>query len=114
MSYQVNFTQSNREDFAFFFNGISTIDGTDIDFTGADVQFAISDDDGCVRISAALASNTYVTLPIPTRLKVLVPATPMQCFCPGTYRVGMTYSLNGETVQLIDGNLSIYDGVVRR
>lgn len=110
MAYNINFAQTNREDFGFFFSATSTLDDTEIDFTGGEVTFVIADLDGCVRLSTTLAAGDYVTLPLATTLKYLVPAAQMAGFCPGTYRVFSEYTLDNQTEQLITGTLSL-DGI---
>jgi hypothetical protein len=112
MAYTINFTQSNQEDWGFFIQAKSTIDGSDIDFTDAEINVAVRDPDGCHLLTGSTLDGR-VTLPQTTVVKVLFPETSMSQFCAGTYRVGATFTLNGSTIQLLTGNLAIYDGIVR-
>jgi hypothetical protein len=42
-----------------------------------------------------------------------VPASSMKCLHPGSYEIGGVYALNGETISLFTGSLSIINGVAR-
>ena len=44
---------------------------------------------------------------------LLVPASEMKCLCAGQYAIGGVYELNGETISLFTGTISVIDGVAR-
>lgn len=110
MAYTTNFDQSNKADWAFSITATDADTGVAIDFTGATVSFAVDDADGYQVISASIGSG--ITLTDANTLSFSFTASQMSLLCPGSYRVGAIYVLNGETNQIFTGTVSIYDGVV--
>jgi|SRR5882672_3812715 len=116
MAYIINFDQSNKADFGFF---ISATDadpdsvgfGTAIDFTGALVTLTVKDENDCQRLTASIGSG--ITLILSTKLQVLFTDEQMKPLCPGSYKWGAVYFLNGETNQLGSGTISVFDGVAQ-
>lgn len=110
MAYVTNFDQSNRASWIFDVTATDVDTGAAIVFTGATVSFALRDDTNCLKFSASIGSG--ITLTDPNTLEFFFTEAQMQPLCPGSYKIGSTYTLNGETVQIFVGTVSIYDGVV--
>lgn len=112
MSIILNTAATNTADWKtqFQFNDADT--GDLIDFTGADIEIDVKDFDGCRRIQAS-TDNGKITIISTGLFELDIPESDMQCLCPGSYKIGGVYSLNGETITLFTGTLSIIDGVAR-
>jgi hypothetical protein len=115
MSFIRNFDQSNKADWTFDITA-DAYDGDDnligpVDFTGAAVSFVVKDENNCQKLSATIGSG--ITQPVGTTLEVLFTASQMEVLCPGSYKIGCVYSLNGEINQLLTGTISVYDGVAK-
>lgn len=110
MAYVTNFDQSNKADWAFDVTATDADTGEDIAFTGATVTFTVDDENGCQKLTASIGSG--ITLTDANTLSVLFSASQMTALCPGSYKAGMIYVLNGETNQILVGTVSVYDGVV--
>lgn len=112
MSIILNGAATNNADWKtqFQFNDSETDDL--IDFTGASIEIDLKDADGCLRIQAS-TSNGKILIDSTGIFTLTIPASEMANLCPGTYLVGGVYSLNGETVSLFTGNLSVASGVAR-
>jgi hypothetical protein len=111
MAYIINFDQSNKADWAFDISATDADNGTDINFTGALVTLTVKDENGCQRLTATIGSG--ITLILSLTLEVKFTAAQMETLCPGAYKVGAVYSLNGEINQLFSGTVSVYDGVAQ-
>lgn len=111
-SITLNSAATNTADWntQFQFNDADT--GELIDFTGATIEFEVKDFDGCQLIEAT-TGNGRITIDSTGIFSLSIPAATMQNLCPGTYKVGAVYSLNGEINPLFTGTLSIIDGVAR-
>lgn len=86
--------------------------GALMDFTGAAVEIAVKDADGNQRLTGTV-ENGKVTLPSTGIIEWLFPASDMQSLCVGQYKMGGVYRLNGETIALFSGDLSVADLVAR-
>jgi len=112
MAYIANFSQSNQADWIFDVVATNADTGDAVDFSAATaITFEVNDFDGCRRFVGALSSG--VTLPAIGTIEVLVPKATMQNLCAGSYPIGMTYTMNGETDQILIGTVSVYDGVAK-
>lgn len=111
MAYITNFDQSNKADWIFQITATDADTGDDIDFTGASVLFVVKDENGCQKLSASIGSG--ITQPTGLVLQVQFTPSQMETLCPGSYKVGCVYKLNGETDQLLSGTVSVYDGVAQ-
>jgi len=112
MTYIADFYQSNQADFTFDIVATNADTGDAVDFsTATAITFELNDFDGCQRFVMSLTGG--ITLPATGTIEVLVPKATMQNLCAGSYRHGMTYTMNGETDQIIVGTVSVYDGVAR-
>lgn len=109
MAFLTNFDQSNKADWAFDVTATDSETGAAIDFTGATVALAVKDEKGCQVLSASIGSG--ITQSDAYTLSVLFADQQMKALCPGSYKVGMVYALNGETNQILTGTVSIYDGI---
>lgn len=110
MSFNVNFDQSNRADWAFDITATDIDTGVAIVFTGATVSLMVRDENKCLRLTGSIGSG--ITLSDANTLSVLFTASQMAALCAGSYKVGAIYVLNGATNQIFTGDVSIYDGVV--
>ena len=81
-----------------------------IDFTGADIQIAVEDKDRCQRLLAT-TGNGKITIIGPGQFELYIPASEMRMCAPGTYNVGGGFQLNGETIDLFEGTLTILRGI---
>jgi hypothetical protein len=109
MAYIINFDQSNKADWTFDITATDSDTGLAIDFTGALVTLTVKDENDCQRLTASIGSG--ITQPVGTTLEVLFTDEQMKALCPGSYKIGAVYQLNGETNQLFHGTVSVYDGV---
>ena len=82
-----------------------------IDFTGAFIALAIEDQDGCQRVLATTA-NGKITIISTGLIEVDLTYSDM-ALCSGSYLMGGYYQLNGETIDLFLGDLSIQKGIPR-
>jgi hypothetical protein len=108
MSVTLNSAATSYRDWKtqFQFNDADT--GDLIDFTGAFIAIAVEDQDGCQRILAT-TTNGKITIISTGIFEMDVPESEMT-LCAGTYPVGGYYQLNGETIDLFEGSLSIRRG----
>jgi hypothetical protein len=110
MSITLSSAATNNADFKtqFQFNDADT--GDLIDFTGATIEYDVKDFDGCQRIQASTGNGLIVIQSVGI-FEIDVPASTMSGLCPGTYLHGGVYSLNGETISLFTGTLTVISGV---
>lgn len=86
--------------------------GAPIDLAGASIVIEARDEcTGWIAISAT-TGNGKITIVDTGVFQVNVPPAETQCLHAGTYVVGATITLNGESRQLIIGTLPVMDGVV--
>lgn len=111
MTYTFNFVQSNHEDWIFDVSATDADTGADINFTGAMLNFAVSEGDSYARLSATIGNG--ITLVAPSVLEFKFTASQMATLCPGSYRHGCVFSIGGETIQLFEGNVAVQDGVAK-
>lgn len=112
MGITLNSTTANNSDWKTQFQFTDADTGDLIDFTGADIEVEVKDFDGCPRIEAT-TGNGKIAIISTGIFELTVPASEMANLCAGAYKVGGVYSLNGETISLFTGSLSIIDGVAR-
>lgn len=112
MAFQTNFDQSNRADWIIDISATDAETGADIDFTGAAALFVVKDENDCQKLSGSITDGT-ITQPSTTVLEITFTASQMECLCPGSYKLGCVYSINGSITQLMTGTVSIYDGVAK-
>lgn len=80
-----------------------------IDFTGAFIAIAVEDQDCCQRILAT-TDNGKITIISIGLIELDVSYSEMN-LCPGSYQIGGYYQLNGETIDLFAGDLTIQKGI---
>ena len=80
-----------------------------IDFTGAFIAIAVEDQDGCQRILATTTNGKIVIVSVGI-IELTVDDSEMN-LCAGSYPIGGYYQLNGETIDLFEGSLSIRRGI---
>lgn len=112
MTIVLNAAAANSADFKTQFQFNDADSGNLINFTGADIQVEVKDFDGCQLIEAT-TGNGRIVINSTGIFTVTVPVSLMQNLCPGTYKIGGVYSLNGETISLFTGTLSVIDGVAK-
>lgn len=112
MTITLNSSATNNADWKTQFQFTDAETGDLIDFTGASIEIDVKDFDGCKRISAS-TDNGKIAIISTGIFELDIPASEMQCLCPGSYQIGGVYSLNNETVSLFTGALSIVSGVAR-
>lgn len=112
MTITLNASATNSADWKTQFQFTDGETGDLIDFTGASIEIEVKDFDGCKKICAS-TSNGKIAIISTGIFELDVPASEMECLCPGSYQVGGVYSLNDETISLFTGSLSIVSGVAR-
>jgi hypothetical protein len=117
MAITLNSTTTNNEDWrtVFQFNDVET--GDLIDFTGASIEIEIREPDSNYSSYSnygswiqASTDNGLITIISLGIFELVVPVTQMQNLCHGSYPIGGVYNLNGETISLFTGSLSIQSG----
>lgn len=108
----LNSATTNNADWRTQFQFTDADTGDLIDFTGATIEIAVKDFDGCQKIEAT-TENGMITIQETGIFELVVPVATMTGLCPGTYQIGGVYSLNDETVSLFTGTLAIISGVAR-
>lgn len=83
-----------------------------VDFTGADVEIEVKDGSNCRKLQGSI-ENGKVTLPSAGIIEWLFPVSDMHGLCPGAYKIGGVYELNGATISLFTGELTVIDGIAR-
>ncbi len=86
--------------------------GGPIDFAGASIVVEARDPFSGTVVLSATTSNGKVTITDTGVFRVNVPPSETRFVHAGTYEVGATITLNGESRQLIIGTLPVMDGVV--
>lgn len=112
MAITLNSAVTNNADLKTIFEFSDAESGDLIDFTGATIEIDIKDFDGCRRIQAS-TGNGKITIVSTGAFELDVPASEMQCLCPGSYPWGGVFLLNGETISLFIGTLGIIQGNAR-
>jgi hypothetical protein len=112
MAITLNSSTTNNADWRTQFQFTDAETGDLIDFTGATIEIAVKDFDGCQKIEAT-TDNGMIAIVDTGIFELNVPASTMEGLCPGTYQHGGVFSLNGETVSLFTGSLAIISGVAR-
>lgn len=112
MSITLNSGTPNNADWKTLFEFTDGETGDLIDFTGANIEIEVKDFDGCLRVDAT-TGNGKIAITGLGQFELTVPASEMQNLCAGTYKAGGVYSLNGETISLFTGSLTVTDGVAR-
>lgn len=78
--------------------------GDAIDFTDASITVNIRDYEGCLKVSCSVGSG--ITLLDTGTIELHVTANQTN-FCAGTYLISGTYTLNGVTLPLFSGTISV-------
>lgn len=112
MSITLSSSTTNNADWKTQFQFTDADTGDLIDFTGATIEIAVRESDGCQKIEAT-TDNGMIVIVGTGIFELNVPASTMEGLCPGTYQIGGVYSLNGETVSLFTGSLAVISGVAR-
>jgi hypothetical protein len=108
MSITLNSSAVTNRDWKtqFQFNDGET--GDLLDFTGAFISITLEDASGCPTTWTTTSGEIVIISPGIFELTVDDSAMNM---CPGTYNIGGFYQLNGETIDLFEGELTIRRGI---
>lgn len=82
-----------------------------IDFTNAFIAIAVEDEAGCQKISATTTNGKVVIISTGV-IQTTFSYSDMN-LCAGSYPLGGYYQLNGQTIDLFLGELSIQRGIPR-
>ena len=86
--------------------------GTPVDITGASIVIEVRDPHSGWIALCATTRNGKIAIVDAGVFRVSVDPSDTQLLRAGTYEVGATITLNGESRQLIIGTLPVLDGVV--
>lgn len=103
----------NNADWQTQFQFGDVVTGDLLDFTGASIELEIRDGNWCGTRIIASTDNGLITIVSLGVFELAIPASQMECLCPGTYKIGAVYSLNDSTVSLFTGSLTVIDGASR-
>ncbi|MBN8968933.1 MAG: hypothetical protein J0G95_10785 [Rhizobiales bacterium] len=112
MGIILNSAAANNADWKTQFQFTDAGTGDLIDFSGAKIEIEVKDFDGCRRIEAT-TDNGKISIISAGIFELSVPESEMKSLCPASYRIGGVYSLDGETISLFTGALTVIDGVAR-
>lgn len=112
MPITLNSSQANNADWKTQFEFTDGETGDLIDFTGAVIDIEVRDLDGCLRISGSTGDGK-ISIVGAGVFELDIPASEMCRLLPGSYQIGAVYGLNGETISLFTGTLTITSGVAR-
>ncbi len=112
MGIILNSSAANNADWTTVFQFTDAETGDPLDFTGAHIEVEVKDFDRCKRIEASTTNGKIAITDLGT-FELSVPYTEMKCLCAGAYNLGGLYQLNGETISLFTGTLTLIDGVAR-
>ena len=85
--------------------------GSPIDLAGSSIVVEARDEYRCVVLSAT-TGNGKITIIDTGVFRINVPPAETQALRSGSYEVGATITINGESRQLIIGTIPVMDGVV--
>lgn len=111
MAIRLDSSATNNADWKTQFEFTDADTGDLIDFTGATIEVEVRDQNRC-KVIEATTNNGKITINADGFL-LIVPASEMKCLCAGQYDIGGVYELNGETISLFTGTMSIRDGIAR-
>lgn len=108
MAITLTSAETSNRDWNYQFEVVDEDTGEPIDLTGAVIAISVNDAEGCQRILAttdngkvAIVDTGVFTLTIPYSETNL---------CAGTYSIGGYYQLNGDTLDLLEGTISVRTG----
>jgi hypothetical protein len=111
MSITLNFATTSHRDWKTQFQFTDADTGDLIDFTGAFIAIAVNEQNGHQRILAT-TDNGLIAVVSTGIFELDIPESQMNLH-PGSYDVGGYYQLNGETIDLFEGSLTIRKGIPR-
>lgn len=86
-------------------------DSAAIDLTDVSIVIAIYDGENCKVAEATTDAETVIVVDTGVA-EFTFPRATMTTLCEGTYQVGATFELEGETVQILIGSLPVVNGFV--
>lgn len=111
MAIVLNSATTSHRDWKQQFQFTDGETGELIDFTGAFISIAVEDTEGCQKILAT-TTNGKISIISAGIFELDVDDSEMN-LCAGSYNTGGYYILNGETIDLFEGSLSIRRGIPR-
>lgn len=108
MAITISGVETSNRDWNYDFEVRDDETGELIDFTGAMVAIGFYDQDGCQKIIATTA-NGKITSPSIGVISLRIPYAETS-LCAGSYDVGGYYQINGETLDLLEGDLTVRAG----
>lgn len=109
MSITLNASTRSYRDWKVQFQFTDGDTGNLIDFTGAFIAIAVWDKDNCERIKAT-TDNGMITIVSTGIIELDVDQANMN-LAPDSYQIGGYYQINGDTVDLFLGDLTIQQGI---
>ena len=103
---------STRAGWTQLFEIVDQDTGEPVDLTGASIVVEVRHPHRGAVVLSATSANGKVSLVDVGTIQLSIAPAETQCLAPGSYDVGATIALNGETRQLIIGSLPIVDGIV--
>ena len=105
MTLTLTDNQVAKTDWIWQFQFTDEETGDPIDFTGAYIEINVKDFDGCTRIPSSTSNGNIAIIDVGI-FQLSIPSSQTD-LCAGTYKVGGFYRLNGGTLPLIDGSISV-------
>lgn len=114
----LNTAVTNNEDWRTIFQWNDAETGDLIDFTGANIEIEIRPPENYLYSNygnygfwiQASTGNSLITIISLGMFELVIPVSQMQNLCRGSYPIGGVYMLNGETISLFTGSLTIIPG----
>lgn len=111
----INTAETNNADFKTVFQFTDKETGDLIDFTGAQIEIEIREEPGwsygyygfCIQAST---DNGLIAIISTGIFELNIPVAQMRNLCHGSYPWGGVYMLNGETISLFTGSLTVIPG----
>jgi hypothetical protein len=108
MPITLNSSAATNRDWKTQFQFTDGDTGDLIDFTGAYIAITLEDAARCPTTWSTTSGEVVIVGP--GIIELTVDDSAMN-FCPGTYQIGGFYQLNGETIDLFEGELTLRRGI---
>lgn len=109
MSITLNASTVTNRDWKTRFEFSDGDTGLLIDFSTAFIAIAIEDKDGCQKILATTTNGKITVIELGI-IELDISHSEMN-LCAGTYQIGGYYQLNGDTIDLFEGSLTLRKGI---
>lgn len=104
---------SNRADWIEALEFVDDDTGELIDLTGCTIVITVKDEDGCLALNASTADGSVVFISTGV-VQYTFPRSAVAGLRPDAYQIGATVERDGETQQILIGQVPVVDGVVNR